>query len=62
VLKNYPKTQRGYLAGLQAFSRQYVKAIRGSTHLSDIGYDQDNQSGESVSQTSSTPKQLTLAK
>jgi len=62
VLKNYPKTQRGYLAGLQEFSRQYVKAIRGSTRLADIGNSQDSQAIKRTVQPSSRSRQLTPAK
>ncbi len=37
VLMQYPQTERGYLAGLSAFSKEYVAALRGSQPMQDIG-------------------------
>lgn len=37
IMSRYPHTERGYLEGLAHFTQEYVKALRGSQRLSDIG-------------------------
>jgi hypothetical protein len=37
VMAKYEPTTLGYLQGLRQFSREYVRALRGSISLDDIG-------------------------